>query len=221
MGFVDDDEAKVGDGGEKRGARANDDLGRGSIKRAFPELVTDGFSLGGMEDGNRGEMGLEIAYELRGEGDFGDENNNGFVGGEALASQFNIDIGFAGAGDAVQENGVGGTGIDFLNGALLGGIKRVVDRLMRGWRFGLEIAALFGEAAREHRLDDARERAAIIVAEPEHCLDEAGGEGLVVNNARDGFSGEVGCGGFGGDDAESGRFTEGDFDELANFKWDI
>ena len=44
MGFVDDDEAKVGDGGEKRGARANDDLGRGSIKRAFPELVTDGFS---------------------------------------------------------------------------------------------------------------------------------------------------------------------------------
>lgn len=45
MRFVDDDEAKVFDGREQRGARPNDDLGLLGLKGVLPDLVSKRLAL--------------------------------------------------------------------------------------------------------------------------------------------------------------------------------
>ena len=55
-----------------------------------------------MEQSDIGEMLRKIADELGSEGDFGDEQNDGLVFGERASAELDIDVGFAGAGDAVK-----------------------------------------------------------------------------------------------------------------------
>ena len=51
------------------------------------------------------ESGDESACGLRGQGDFGDEDQGGFILFDDLLDEAHVDFGFAGAGDAVDEVG--------------------------------------------------------------------------------------------------------------------
>ncbi len=100
--FVDDDEAEVGGGGEDGGACADDDL-RPAGGDGVLVLVAFGVFHAGVEDGDAGEAGGEAADGLRGEGNFGDEDDGGFVLGDDFFDGADVEFGFAGAGDAVDE----------------------------------------------------------------------------------------------------------------------
>ena len=78
MGLVNEDESEVSNRGEESTAGANDDLGSGVFEDAFPDLVAFGLGEARMED-FRGKL-VEILDELRSEGDFRDEENDGFSG---------------------------------------------------------------------------------------------------------------------------------------------
>ena len=79
-----------------------------------------------MEEGDVVEMVLEVCNQLRGKGDFGDEQNNRLIFRECLAGELDIDICFAGAGDAMEEDGIGVVSIYFFDGMFLSGIERVI-----------------------------------------------------------------------------------------------
>ena len=218
VSLVDNHEAKVTNRGEKRRARANNNLWRGCVEGAFPEMMTDCFSLSGVKNGNVREMNLEVADELRSEGDFRDKNNCRLILCEALFSEFNIDISFAATSDTVQKDGVGSAGVNLFNGAFLGSIERVIGGFGDFRSFYLGVAAVFGDATGEHSLDDAGKGAAIVIAEPKHGLNQMRRQWLVINNACDGFSFEVWLGSFGRNNANCGLLTEGNFDDLADFE---
>ena len=99
--LIDNNEAEVFNGGEEGAAWADNDLRSSCLKRFLPELMANGFGLLGMEQDNIFKEVLEVLDELRGEGDFWNEQNDGFARGELALGEFDIDIGFAGAGDAM------------------------------------------------------------------------------------------------------------------------
>ena len=88
MGFVDNDEAELFDGCEEGGTGADDDLGLVAMENVFPCEMTSSFGLFAVEEGDVVEMGLEILDKLGGEGDFGDEDDGGFMVFEGLAGEF-------------------------------------------------------------------------------------------------------------------------------------
>lgn len=79
VGFVDDDESKVSDRGEKGGTGADDDLGRSGEEEIFPDFATFFWGEVGVEKSDFLIEGFgKDLDELGGEGDFGDEEDGGF-----------------------------------------------------------------------------------------------------------------------------------------------
>ena len=142
--FVDEDEAEIGEGGEDGGAGADDDFGD-SLADAVPFVEAFALGEGGVQDGDEfgglAEAGLEALHGLGGEGDFGEKDDDGFSGFEGGLGGLEVDFGFAGAGDAVEEDGlafgVGGLGVevggDFFEGDGLFGVEGLSRD--RGGRF--------------------------------------------------------------------------------------
>ena len=125
VGLVDDDEAEIADWGEEGGARADDELGLICLEEVLPGTVTGGLGLARMEEGDAaGEVALEDLDELGGEGDFGDEEDDGAPGGESFGGESEVEIGFAAAGDAVEEFGGAGGGAEGGEGGALVGVQR-------------------------------------------------------------------------------------------------
>ena len=122
MSFVDNDEAEFFDWRKESRARADDDLWLIALEAFLPDLVADSLGLGGMLNDDVLEVLLKIADDLGGKGDFWDEDNDGLAFGEGMLGKLDINVGFAATGDAVQENGIGGIGLDLRDGGLLGGV---------------------------------------------------------------------------------------------------
>jgi len=105
--LVDDDEAGVFDGGEDGGSGADDDAGFASAD-AVP--FVESFALGevGVKNGDLVDEFVEAGFEtldgLGGEGDFGDEDDDLFAKIESSPGGLEVDFGFAGTGDAVEQN---------------------------------------------------------------------------------------------------------------------
>lgn len=72
VGFVDNNEAEIREGGKKGRAWANDDNWGGSVKTSFPDLMTFRFGLTRMyEDSATRKSGFKNLDELGSEGNFG------------------------------------------------------------------------------------------------------------------------------------------------------
>ena len=72
-----------------------------------------GLGLAGMNQSNLAAEGvLEDLDELRGEGDFWDEEDDRFLSPQSVLGKFEIDIGLAAAGDAVEEFGRSSSGLE-------------------------------------------------------------------------------------------------------------
>ena len=124
--LVDNNETKVSNGCKEGAAWADYDLRGGRLEGFLPELMADRFGLFGVEQNYIFEEVLKILDKLGGEGDFWDEQNDGFTRGKLTLSELDIDISFSGASNAMQENSICGIGLYFVNDALLGGGKRVL-----------------------------------------------------------------------------------------------
>jgi hypothetical protein len=124
--LVDNNETKVSDGSKEGAAWADYDLRGGRLEGFLPELMADRFGLFGVEQNYIFEEVLKILDKLGGEGDFWDEQNDGFARGKLTLSELDIDISFSGASNTMQENSICGIGLYFVNDALLGGGKRVL-----------------------------------------------------------------------------------------------
>ena len=93
--------------------------------------MTFGFGLTAMEEGDlASESGFEDLDELRGESDFGDEEDDGFALVEGFGGELEVDVGFAAAGDAVEQFGVVLDGFEVAESGFLGGIEFYSDVLM-------------------------------------------------------------------------------------------
>jgi hypothetical protein len=139
--LVDDDQAKVGHRGEEGGARADDDRALAGSHQ-FPLGVAFGVAERGVEDGDlAGEAVGEAGDDLRGERDLGHEDERLPPGADGGRRRPQVDLGLAGAGDAVQEEGGELPGGDrrrqrLPDARLLGGERRrslVAARAERGW----------------------------------------------------------------------------------------
>ena len=106
--LIDDDEAEIRQGCEDGGAGADHDACR-AFADAVPLVESLALREVGVEDGDLvGEVGetcLEAADGLGGEGDFRDEDEDGFSEVQGGLGGLEIDFGFAGAGDAEKKNG--------------------------------------------------------------------------------------------------------------------
>ena len=101
-----------------------------------------------MDEQNLVKVGAKIAYDLRGKGDFGYENNDGFSLSELLLGELDIDISLAAAGNAMQQDGIGGTAVDGSDGAALCLVERVILCRWHAGKLLTTSAALFSDAAR-------------------------------------------------------------------------
>ena len=89
VSFVDDNEAEIVDGGEESRARANNNMWFGGGEKLFPDEMTFGFGLTGMNENNMTAEGrIEDGDELGSEGDFWDEKDSGLTTGKGVISQF-------------------------------------------------------------------------------------------------------------------------------------
>ena len=80
VGFVNQDKAEVVNEKKKGGAGADDDGGGGGFEEVKPEAAAGGRGLLGVEQGDAVAEGLlENLDDLAGEGDFGDEEDDGFL----------------------------------------------------------------------------------------------------------------------------------------------
>lgn len=70
-----------------------------------------------------GESFGENVDELAGEGDFGNEENGGFLLVESIGGEGKVDIGFATTGYTAQKAGGARDGFELAKGGLLGGIE--------------------------------------------------------------------------------------------------
>ena len=108
VSFVDDDGAEIVERSEEGGAGADDDERCSSSENALPEKVALTVSEAGVKSYDLVcEMFLEDLNELSGEGDFGEEEHERFVVAYDFVGEVEVDVGFAGAGDAVEEAGGG------------------------------------------------------------------------------------------------------------------
>ncbi len=107
--LIHDDEAEVLQRGEDGAAGADDDVGA-----AFMDLIPFVMALAvgevAVEHGDAlaalGEAGLEALDGLRGEADFGDEDERGLALLEDPGDGLEIDLRLAAAGDTVEEHGL-------------------------------------------------------------------------------------------------------------------
>lgn len=133
MLLVDDDEAERGDGREDGGAGADADL-RDAVAQAAPLLGPLAVVECGVEDGDLvAEARLKLAGGGGGECDFGDEEQSAAAEREGGFDGAEIDLGFAGAGDAVEEEGL-----------VLGGMEGALDLGEGGELGGAELMARLG-----------------------------------------------------------------------------
>ncbi len=215
--LVDDDQAEVGEGQEERGAGADDEAGVAGGDRG-PGPAAGGLRHAGVPLGGAGaEAGLDPVEELGGEGYLGEKDQGLAAAGQRLGDGFEIDLGLAGAGDALEERGGVGAGADRgaqrRRGFGLGGGERA--RLGGGVEVGVGGVAGRG-LAQEHALGfeagDDRGRDAGEAGELERR--EAGVAELVEGGedarARRGAAGGLGAGAAeqrprGGRLAEAGR----------------
>ena len=90
----------------------------------LPDKVTFGFGELGMKRNYlSAKMFLKTTDKLRGERDFGDEEDGGLVGIKNLLGELEIDIGFTGTRNAVKQFSVSFDGLEFGKGLFLSGIK--------------------------------------------------------------------------------------------------
>ncbi len=111
-------------------------------------------------------MSLKILNELRSERDFRNEQNDGLTGGERLMSEREIDISFARAGDAMEEDSIGRVTTDSGESVLLSSIERDGGRecLAGHGASGLMgSATLFSNTARQHSLDNGGHWATVVI----------------------------------------------------------
>ena len=101
MRLVDNNKAKVLNWGKEGRAWTDYDLRFSRFEGFLPDLMTDRFGLAGVQDNDILKMRLKIAHDLRGEGDFRHENNDGLLLCERMLGEFDIDVSFAAASDAV------------------------------------------------------------------------------------------------------------------------
>lgn len=69
-------------------------------------------------------MAGKIGDKLGGEGDFGNKKDDRLFFDELTARKFDINVGFAAAGDAVEQNGIGGILHDGVKGEVLGVVEK-------------------------------------------------------------------------------------------------
>ena len=135
--FVDDEQSEVLEGGEEGAAGAYDDPCL-SASDAAPLVEALAGCEAGMEDRDGGgERGREGGDELGGEADFGEQDEGCATACEDLAGGPHVDLGFAAAGDAVEEDaarcGVVERGDDAGDrGRLVGGERGVGASSRRG-----------------------------------------------------------------------------------------
>ena len=170
--FVHDDEAEVVEGGEEGGAGPEDDGGF-AVSDAHPV----GHALAGgkvaVHDSDLGaEPGAELGDHLGGEGDFRDEIEDLTTGLERFFGAAEVDLGFAGTGDAVKEKPLGFSIVDRLGD--------LVDRLFlvgiggRGTEdFGFAFFDGFEESSRDEGFDGG-------IADLAEGFDFLGGEAGVL-----------------------------------------
>lgn len=105
MFLIDDDQAEVRQRCEDGGAGSNNDA-CGTFADAVPFVETLALGEVRVEDGDLivelGEAGFETADGLGGEGDFRDEDEDGFAEIEGGLGGLEVNLGFAGAGYAEQ-----------------------------------------------------------------------------------------------------------------------
>jgi len=133
--FIDHDEAEVAYGREDAGAGADDDAGS-SRPDAAPLAIAFAVAEGAVEDGDAiAEAGVKLAGDGGREGDFRNEKQCAASGGEGGIDGVEVDLGFAGAGNALQEEGTEfarfDAGADQIEGGALGGVE-VVGGTRRG-----------------------------------------------------------------------------------------
>ena len=103
--LVDEDEAEVDHGREDGGARADDNAGFAAAD-AVPLLGALVGRQAGVQQGDlRAEGGEHLAGHGRGEADLRHQQQRGLAGVERALHGGEVDAGFAGAGDAVEEDG--------------------------------------------------------------------------------------------------------------------
>ena len=100
--LVHHDEAEIGEWQEQGGTGADDD---GGLPSATARQVILRTREGRSECQTAGdsEAALEPLDPLRGQGDFGEHDEGLAAGAQAGGNGFQVDLGFAGAGDAVQQ----------------------------------------------------------------------------------------------------------------------
>ncbi len=105
--LVDDDEAEVRLRRED-GRPAADDDGVAAVADAVPLVEELALREAAVEHGDlAGEALGEAAHGLRREGDLRHEDDGALAGGDGVVEGGEVDLGLAGAGDAVQEEGLG------------------------------------------------------------------------------------------------------------------
>ena len=91
--------------------------------------MTTSFSLFGMySDNGIRKKALKLLYKLRSERNFGNENNAGMGFFELLHGESEIEIGFTGASDSVQELGMGFDFFEIFESSFLSLVKRDILR---------------------------------------------------------------------------------------------
>lgn len=89
-----------------------------------PDLAAFGEGLAGMDENDAVAEGLgEDFDELASEGDFGDEEDGGFLLFEGLCGQCEVDISFTATGNASEERGGSWGLLEALEGGFLGVIE--------------------------------------------------------------------------------------------------
>ena len=73
-----------------------------TLEDSLPDLVAFGFSLLRVHENDILKVGLEIGHKLRGECDFGNEEDGGFLVFCLFLCEFNINVSFAGTGNTVE-----------------------------------------------------------------------------------------------------------------------
>ncbi len=112
MFLIDDDKGEIGDGRKNCGAGADDDA---RFAAANPMPLRGAFRGGqrGMEQGHlRAEAGAELRDHGGSEANFRDQKETGQSCVEHAPHGRDVDGGFAGAGDAVQEEGLEFSSVD-------------------------------------------------------------------------------------------------------------
>ncbi len=106
-----------------------------TIHNVEPDLAAFGHGLLGMnEDDSIAESFGKNADKLAGEGDFGDEENGGFLRFEGISGHFEVNIGFATTGNAAEEFSTLRRALEGLESFLLRRVERDEGQFKQIWR---------------------------------------------------------------------------------------